>query len=241
MLFLTNFDPPPCNKLSHFLSPLSLDLDVLYWQSLLTENWLLIGLLPAEPHEPEYSKWVETLWLVVVRCLTTSWHTGRRRLSRIFYIIWPNGSFHILYIFSSLLFSFLFGPQALFYSVFFLYIFFFQSDPNDGGFFIGQTRLFCIYIYIYICIFFSLQLFLFSIITYTVIYNRSNNMWTYLHSDLLTSYTSIIKTIYNYTLNNNLYNVHPYTYSHVYTPNAYDTTLPTLSCDNNTTTVEQVN
>ena len=51
----------------------------------------------------------------------------------------------------------------------------------------------------------------------------------------------MIKTIYNYTLNMNLYNVHPYTYLHVYTPNAYDTISLTLSFDNNITTVEQVN
>src|SRR6218665_3045062 len=62
-----------------------------------------------------------------------------------------------------------------------------------------------------------------------------------LHSDLLTLYIAIIKTIYNYTLNMNLYNVHPYIYLHVYAPNAYDTISLTLSFDNSITTVEQVN
>jgi len=157
--------------------------------------------------------------VVVQRFYDVIWHTGRRRLSWVFYIIWPNGSFYILYIF--LLSFFHFFPFFHFFSL--------------------AHRLF---FFSRIC-FFALQLF-FSISTYTIIYNRaiyngSNNMWTYLHSDLLTLYISIIKTIYNYTLNMNLYNVHPYIYLHVYAPNAYDTISLTLSFDNSITTVEQVN
>jgi len=153
----------------------------------------------------------------------------------------------------SIFYFFSFVPQALF-SVFSLYFCFFPS------LFSSRICIFFLYLkwpewlgplywpnrallYIY---FLALQLFFFSISTDTIIYNRatyngSNNMWTYLHSDLLTLYISIIETIYNYILNMNLYNVHPYIYLQVYTPNAYDTISLTLSFDNNITTVEQVN
>ena len=61
------------------------------------------------------------LWLACGSCCCSSEvyrrHNGRRRLSKIFYIIWPNGSFHILYIFPLSFFNF-------FYSVFSLFLFF---------------------------------------------------------------------------------------------------------------------
>src|SRR6218665_3063599 len=78
---------------------------------------------------------------------------------------------------------------------------------------------------------FTIELFPMVLITCELIYIPFGN----------TLYISIIKTIYNYTLNMNLYNVHPYIYLHVYAPNAYVTISLTLSFDNSITTVEQVN
>src|SRR6218665_2241501 len=75
------------------------------------------------------SRWVRPAAIVVQRFYDVIWHTGRRRLSEIIYIIWPNGSFYILYIFLLSFFHFFhflffsFGPQALF-SVFSLFLFF---------------------------------------------------------------------------------------------------------------------
>src|SRR6218665_2938380 len=110
--------------------------------------------------------------LVVVQMFNdVIWYIGRRPLSRIFYIILPNCSF---YYFFSLFFSFFSLTGSFFiplFPLFLCFFVFFQSDPKDWGFFSGQTRLF-----VYIYFFFWLYSSLFSIITYTVICNRSNNM-----------------------------------------------------------------
>ena len=142
----------------------------------------------------------------------------------------PSTSFmSVLYNLAKWLFLYSVYFSSLFFHFFYLIFFLWPT-----GFFSSR-----------ICFFVRCSSF-FPISTYTIIYNRaiyngSNNMWTYLHSDLLTLYISIIKTIYNYTLNMNLYNVHPYIYLHVYAPNAYDTISLTLSFDKSITTVEQVN
>src|SRR6218665_4094845 len=113
-----------------------------------------------------------------------------------------------------------------FFSLFFHFVIFFSLAHRL--FFFCFAALFCPSVHTQ---FFTIELFTMVLITCELIYIPFGN----------TLSISIIKTIYNYTLNMNLYNVHPYIYLHVYAPNAYDTISLTLSFDNSITTVEQVN
>ena len=95
--------------------------------------------------------------VVVQRFYDVIWHTGRRRLSWVFYIIWPNGSFYILYIFL-LFFSFFSvvfcGPQAFFsltYMFFLLCSSFFPWVHVCIGVYAWVWRCACVCICVCVC------------------------------------------------------------------------------------------